>query len=535
MDAEKSIVQIIAQNVTMDWYNPYQISKDSESVGTGFFIDSKHILTCAHVVDEAIKIYFTVSSSGKEKKEAKLISLCVDKDIALLEVINYTSDSWMELGDSDAIKKGTLVSALGYPLGQDRLKRTKGSFSGRQDDLLQTDTAINPGNSGGPLVIDDNNKVVGINRSKISSSHADNIGYATPIHDYIVIEKDMKNPPDNKMISVPDLGGDFGYIDACTLTYLGAHGKCKEGCYIKTVLKGSSLANAGLKEGNILCSFDGYDIDRHSECIVPWATQKMNLTDILNRYRLNEKVNIGYWDAGKYNETEITLIETKEVIKKHYPPIEKIDYEIFGGMVLMDLTINHLMNAGNIHSKRNLIFLQTLGDITKRNRKYVMITNILPGSHVRKAEIFRTGEIITHVNGTEILSLNDFRKNIINYETKNGKKYVVVKSKTNGFMALCIDDIVEQEQMLSEHYKYNKSTLLSIIVNNIKKENKNKDKDQDKANKDKTSKDKDKDKDKTSKDKDKDKDKTSKDKDKTSKDKDKDKPDKIYKLVKIKQ
>ena len=156
-------------------------AKTSRSIGSGFFIDNQgHLLTCSHVVDDAMKIFIEIPNHGDEKIEVEVLGLCPDLDIALLKTINYKNKEFYELHEPDyiyEINQGTDVLAIGFPLGQDNIKYTKGIISGRQHGLIQTDTPINPGNSGGPLILDD--KVVGINSSGIR--FANNIGYVTHI------------------------------------------------------------------------------------------------------------------------------------------------------------------------------------------------------------------------------------------------------------------------------------------------------------------------------------------------------------------
>ena len=72
-----NIVKIIANNVTINWFKPYKTDEETESIGTGFFIDlDGYIVTCAHVVIDAIKIWITIPSIGKEKFEAVVIGIC---------------------------------------------------------------------------------------------------------------------------------------------------------------------------------------------------------------------------------------------------------------------------------------------------------------------------------------------------------------------------------------------------------------------------------------------------------------------------
>lgn len=182
-----TIVKIISNNVDIDIFSPFKIHSDSESIGTGFFINSDgYIITCAHVVSESIKLWINTPIDGKKKIPVKIHSICYDKDIAVLKTIDYKNKDFCKLGDSDKINAENNVLTMGYPLGQDRLKKTKGIISGIQDRYIQIDAPINPGNSGGPL-FNSNMEVIGINTAKNVSAFAENIGYVTPINDFHII------------------------------------------------------------------------------------------------------------------------------------------------------------------------------------------------------------------------------------------------------------------------------------------------------------------------------------------------------------
>ncbi len=92
---------------------------------------------------------------------------------------------YFNLEDSDKAVSGIEVVAIGFPLGQNNIKITRGIISGRQDGDIQTDTPINPGNSGGPLLY--KNKVVGIIKSIMTRSN--NVGNAIPINKYNITQK----------------------------------------------------------------------------------------------------------------------------------------------------------------------------------------------------------------------------------------------------------------------------------------------------------------------------------------------------------
>ena len=189
LELSKKTVKVISQKINYDWIHPYKNKETLKSVGSGFFINKEgYIITCSHVIENANKVYIEIPYYGEEKMEVNVVGLCPDLDIALLKTINYKNEDFYTLHDRSKIytmTPGEDVYAIGFPLGQDNLKFTKGIISGRQYSKIQTDTPINPGNSGGPLLLD--GKVLGINASHITN--ASNIGYAIPISYFYLIEE----------------------------------------------------------------------------------------------------------------------------------------------------------------------------------------------------------------------------------------------------------------------------------------------------------------------------------------------------------
>lgn len=154
-------------------------------VGTGFLIDPTHLVTAAHVVQDAAGL--TVGING-QVVTATVVGSNTDEDVALIQTDKAIDGHAFEFAEKDPLI-GTEVSALGYPLGEDYTS-TAGEISGLnrqnlpgfngQGHIIQTDTTINPGNSGGPLVSHDG-KVTGIIRSKRAGILYDGQVVLTPI------------------------------------------------------------------------------------------------------------------------------------------------------------------------------------------------------------------------------------------------------------------------------------------------------------------------------------------------------------------
>lgn len=167
----------------------------THAVGSGVVIDKAgHILTNNHVIDGASLIEVLFAKS-KRKVPAKVLGTDPKTDLALLEVKLPKDTAPLDLGDSDTLRVGDIVLAIGNPFGYAHTV-TSGIISakgrvigaGPYDDFLQTDAAIHPGNSGGPL-LDVRGRVVGINTAV--ASEGPNIGFAIPINLASVVTRDL--------------------------------------------------------------------------------------------------------------------------------------------------------------------------------------------------------------------------------------------------------------------------------------------------------------------------------------------------------
>ena len=278
---QNCVVRIITQNIEMKWEQPYKNNDSNASVGSGFFINKDgYILTCSHLVLNSKKIYIEIPFEGKEKFETELIYICPDYDMALLKTTKFKPKNWLKLfpeKDVYSIQSGTEVYAIGFPLGQNNLKITKGVISGRQNSLIQTSAPINPGNSGGPLVY--NNMVLGVNVSKVM--FADNVGYASPIsYFYIINNLKLKN----KLINRPELG--FEYVNTNNAFYDYKNIKNKSGILVTRVYEKSPIWNLGIRSGNILIKINNIAIDNQGLIEKRWFNEKMNINDIFNTFKI---------------------------------------------------------------------------------------------------------------------------------------------------------------------------------------------------------------------------------------------------------
>jgi serine protease Do len=279
------VIEVPRGNLLPNGFDPFSFSQelhDESSVnelieiggGTGFFVSSDgYIITNKHVVSDSSAKFTVITNDGAELP-ALLVASDAFFDIAILKVEGDAFPT-VSFGDSDAIKIGQTVIAIGNTLSEFRNTVTKGVVSGINrrivagdgfgesdviEGAIQTDAAINPGNSGGPLINLLGN-VIGVNTAV--SFEGESIGFAIPVNDVKKIVDDIRT---HGRIIRPWLGVRYVILDEFiaeqegleyeqgALIVAGAYGQSE------AVFAGSPADNAGLQEGDIILSIDGKEI-----------------------------------------------------------------------------------------------------------------------------------------------------------------------------------------------------------------------------------------------------------------------------------
>jgi serine protease Do len=233
--------------------------------GTGFIIDELgHILTNHHVIEGADRIMVRLTD-GRTLRAARVGS-DPDTDIALIRIESPRPLPFAPLGDSDGLRVGEWVVAIGNPLAYEHTV-TVGvvSFIGRKlfdnslDRYIQTDAAINFGNSGGPL-INARGEVIGINAA--ISSRAANIGFAIPINQATAILPQLR---DTGRVSRGYIGVALRDLDPDLRSSLGLD--ARRGVLVQDVTEGSPAARAGVRAYDLIVAVDGKAVDGNDPLI----------------------------------------------------------------------------------------------------------------------------------------------------------------------------------------------------------------------------------------------------------------------------
>src|SRR4051794_25033926 len=233
--------------------------------GSGFIIDRQgYILTNYHVIEEADRI--TVTLADGRALRAELVGSDPAIDVALIRVAGVAELPEAPLGNSDDLRVGEWVCAIGNPLGYVH-SVTVGvvSFIGRKlfdaslDDYIQTDAAINFGNSGGPL-INARGEVIGINAA--ISSRASNIGFAVPINGATAILAQLRA---RGRVTRGYMGVGLHDIDIDLQHSL--HIPVSQGAVVQDVTEGSPAERAGIRPYDVIVGFEGQPVANDDELI----------------------------------------------------------------------------------------------------------------------------------------------------------------------------------------------------------------------------------------------------------------------------
>lgn len=468
----RGIVRIIGKKLKFNWVNPSQ-KEGEKSIGSGFFIDTDgHVLTAAHVVSECLEVMIKIPNLGKDEFPVRVLGVCFDLDIALLKADPNTIPGNFHsfpIGESDLIQVGDRAHAVGFPLNQEQLSVTDGIISSRQSGgNFQTNADLNPGNSGGPLFKD--GKVIGINVAIMRGSNG--IGYSVPIEMYKLVEEELKGNNSQKgggpsketnLVRRPNLDSiGFNATNSALNKLKGS--QCHEsGIYAMLVSPNSPFDKIGVKPGNIICSINNKKIDYHGMIPSDYnQDEKVQVHEVFTKVKNNTEVPITFWDGSNMITKQMVAEPFDNKIRRKYPVYEQIDHEIFGGLVIMDLALNHL----EIHPE----YTQRLFKFTERKNRYhpqIVITDIYPTSEFARLETFSKGDIIKKVNNIDVSTLEEFRSAMAQPIYQNGTYYISIEDDMGCLGVMTTKDVLKQEEKLSEQYSYQ-----SIIYHQLAKTSK---------------------------------------------------------------
>jgi serine protease Do len=272
------------------------------ALGSGFIIDPNGtVVTNNHVVGEAAKVSVTLQDNSKYT--AKIIGRDSRTDIAVLKIKADKPLPYVSFGDSNAAQIGDWVIAVGNPFGLGGSVTTgiisargRDIHAGQFDDFLQIDAPINRGNSGGPT-FNLQGQVIGINTAIYSPNGGSvGIGFAVPSN---VAKSVVAQLEDHGKVSRGWLGVQIQEMTPAIAASLGLQGQ--HGALIAAVTANSPAAEAGLKQGDVVLSFNGAEI-----------SQLRDLPRAVSATRPGSSASMTVWRNGQKTELQVKIGEAPE-------------------------------------------------------------------------------------------------------------------------------------------------------------------------------------------------------------------------------
>lgn len=424
------VVQLRVVQEKFLWTKPYRTPLRETIFGSGWFIDNKEfgvrtdgdilVVTNAHVAKQAASITVLIPELGQEPIAAKVTGVCVQRDIALLKIVDpkamltmYKARTGendvvrMKLGDSYSMMRGAPIMAVGYPLGMKSVKASMGIVSGYQQFknalYLSITAPINPGNSGGPL-LNSRGEVVGINSAKFAK--ASGISFAIPSNQLRVTLDTLYT---TRQFIEPELGLQTSVGTSNLNEYLTGL-RSKGGVFVKDVVPGMLYSQAGGKKGDLLLAIDGHKLDRFGKIWIPKLRDRFNIQGLLLNHKIGARLDFHVYRReagakGKLVKLSCLYSFTKQTrVRNLYEPIiDRPKFVSFAGFVFMDLNLN-LVEANLAKNPGELVkYTQP----QHRSEKAVIISNIVSTSLAADDGSAKAGVLVKRVNGKKVTTMDE--------------------------------------------------------------------------------------------------------------------------------
>ncbi len=394
--------------------DPDQQSQRSNALGSGFVISADgYIVTNNHVIEGADSI--EVEFFSGERLDAKLVGTDLKTDIALLKVESPTPLPFVSFGDSDVMRVGDWVMAVGNPLGQGFsvsagiVSARNRELSGTYDDFIQTDAAINRGNSGGPL-FNMNGDVIGVNTAILSPNGGSiGIGFSMAANVVSKVVNQLRDFGETRrgwlgvriQDVTPDVAEAMGLASA-------------EGALVTDVPEGPAM-DAGVKSGDVITSFNGVVVKDSRELV-----RRVADTDI------GKAVALVVLRDGESQTLSITLGRREsaegEAVPAKATPTEPVEKDVLG-MKLGALSDELRGQLGLPEGSQGLV-----------------VTDIDQSSEAFEKGL-RAGDLITEAGQQKIASIADFEARI-DEAKEAGRKSLLLLIRREGdprFVALSVE------------------------------------------------------------------------------------------------
>ena len=372
------------------------------SLGSGFIIDKAgYVVTNNHVIENADEIQ--VILKDEKVYEAKIIGRDANTDIALIQILSDDGFEAIKLGNSDTLKIGQWVVAIGNPFGLENtvtagIVSAKGRIieSGPYNDYIQTDASINPGNSGGPLLNMDG-EVVGINTMIFAGGRG--IGFAIPVNMAKNVVAQLRERGEVTRgwlgVSIQDVPNDIA-------EYFGIEDN--RGALVADVVPGDPAETAGIRPKDIIVEVNGQNIEDSRE-----------LLHLVAGLNVGQKVDVKVLRNGRIKNFQVKVAKRNDAkLTAKKAPVKSVS-EL--GIQIAELSSEEA---------RRFAVADTEG---------VILVKVKSGSRGENAGL-RAGDVIKGVNRLEVKNVADYKRIIDSVESgetiaflvnRRNRGYLVVK------------------------------------------------------------------------------------------------------------
>ncbi len=361
---------------------------EQKGLGSGVIISKDgYILTNNHVVSDADEIQ--VKLSDKENYTGKVVGRDPNTDLALVKIEPSRDFPAAVLGDSDRLRVGDWVIAIGNPFGLEHtvtagIVSAKGRVigSGPYDDFIQTDASINPGNSGGPL-FNLQGEVVGINTAIVASGQG--IGFAIPVN---MAKEELSQLKEKGKVTRGWLGVQIQGWEPGLAQKFGL--KEERGALVGRVMEGEPAEKAGIQKGDVILEVEGHPIK-----------DTRDLLNTVARLQPGQKVKVVVLREGKEKTLSVGLGERPGDVETAGQPTQPKEDRL--GLTVQDIPAEMAEQMG------------------LEKPEGVLVSAVKPGSPAAKAGLQR-GDLIHEMEHQQVRNAQDYHKIL----SKGGKESVLV-------------------------------------------------------------------------------------------------------------
>lgn len=397
---------IISSNPVIQKYFAPQKSEHT-SLGSGFVIDEKgYILTNNHVIENAKEIWVTLADESR--LQAKLVGADSKTDSAIIKIDSPKSLTPVKLGDSDKIRVGDWIVAIGNPFGLGGSvtagivsAKSRDIEAGSYDNFIQTDASINQGSSGGPM-FDMNGEVIGVNTAIFSTSGGSmGIGFATPINllKFVIEEIKSKGKVERGWLGIRIQPQSRDMASSIAQ-------KVPSGVMISSVSENSAAQKAGIEAGDVIIALNEAEVLNPKE-----FSRKIAETSP------GQKIKLDIWRNSQVTRFDLIVEkmpeENKHIAKQQTNLILPQNNLNELGLELEELT-PELIDKYQFSEDANGVIVKT----------------VLSGSDA-EAKGLRSGDLITQMDKKAIFDLNDVKTYIEEAKKENNRPVLLLINNNN--------------------------------------------------------------------------------------------------------